>query len=455
MKTVLALAPIRLAGGLLICLGWTLSFQALASGDDSDLQNGDIQEERFSLHAQFTDVTQWHDNFHARYSGPNSLTPGASRKTTNDITLFAGVRLWQGAELYVNPEIDQGFGLSNTLGVAGFPSGEAYKVGKTAPYWRWQRLFVRQTVDLGGETQTVSADANQLAGTKTANNLVVTAGKFSVVDIFDTNAYAHDPRGDFLNWAIVDAGAFDYAADAWGYSYGVAAEWTQAWWTIRAGLFDLSTTPNSPRLEKDFSQYALIGELEERHQWLGRDGKLKVLGFVNRGRMASYDDAVRLAHSTGGLPDAAQSRKFDSRPGMAINLEQSLSADLGAFARASYNDGSKEAFDFTEINRSLSGGLALQGNRWSRPKDTVGLAVAVNGLSSEARRYFDAGGLGILIGDGKLTHYRDEKILETYYAFNPNDHVGLSLDYQYIANPAYNADRGPVSLLGLRVHLEY
>src|ERR1019366_3035408 len=189
--------------------------------------------------------------------------------------LFAGLRVWEGGEAYINPEIDQGFGLSDTIGVAGFPSGEAYKIGKASPYFRLHRLFFRQSFDLGGDSEDIAPAANQLGGTRTADNLVITAGKISVTDVFDTNAYAHDPRSDFMNWAIIDSGAYDYAADSWGYSYGIAGEWTQSWWTWRAGLFDLSRIPNDPALVRGFGQYELVTEGEERHKLWGRDGELK------------------------------------------------------------------------------------------------------------------------------------------------------------------------------------
>ncbi len=204
------------------------------------------------MHGQVTHVWQYHPAFKAPYSGPNSLDPGSRGNETFDATLYLGFRPWSGGEIWINPEIDQGFGLSNTLGVAGYPSGEAYKVGKSSPYFRLQRLFFRQTFDLGGAVETLDPDANQLGGTRTADNVVITGGKISATDIFDTNTYAHDPKKDFLNWAIIDAGAYDYAADAWGYSYGIAAEWTQAWWTLRVGLFDLSRVPNTTELETDF-----------------------------------------------------------------------------------------------------------------------------------------------------------------------------------------------------------
>jgi high affinity Mn2+ porin len=409
--------------------------------------------ESWSLHAQFTNVTQYHPDFTSPYRGQNSLDSGDRAKETIDLTLFAGLRLWPGAAAYVNPEVDQGFGLSDTLGVAGFPSGEAYKVGEKTPYVRLPRAFFRQVIALRGAQQVSESAANQLGGTQSANNVTLTVGKFSVVDLFDTNRYAHDPHADFLNWSVIDAGAFDYAADAWGYTYGAALEWTRSWWTVRFGGFDLSEVPNSKYLDTSFSQFALIGELEERHELFGHPGKVKVLGFVNRGRMASYSDAVQLAQQTGETPDVALVRRYSSRPGGALNLEQEIVSGLGGFARVSGNDGSKEAYEFTEINESVCTGLSLNGDRWRRPADTVGLAGVINWLSGDARDYFAAGGLGILIGDGRL-NYGTEKILEIYYSAAVADHLTLGLDYQYIDNPAYNRDRGPVSVFGLRVHAE-
>src|ERR1700722_5380523 len=215
-------------------------------------------DETWSVHGQTTFIEEYHPAFSASYSGPNSLSPKSLGNETWDATLFAGARLWDGGEVYADPELDQGFGLSNTIGVAGFPSGEAYKIGSSVPYFRLQRLFFRQTVDLGGDVQRDQPDANQLGGSHTADDLIVTAGKISVVDIFDTNAYAHDPKKDFLNWAAIDSAAYDYAADSWGYSYGVAAEWTQSWWTLRTGLFDLSKVPNEKHLETGFSQFEIV-----------------------------------------------------------------------------------------------------------------------------------------------------------------------------------------------------
>jgi high affinity Mn2+ porin len=427
-----------------------------ATTPDTSVVPGDIAApEPWNLHGQFTFVKQYHPSFTSPYQGTNSLHSDSNGEETSDLTLFAGVRLWNGGAFYINPETDQGFGLSNTLGVAGFPSGEAYKVGKSKPYFRLQRAFVRQRLDLGGDSQPISPGANELGGAQTADNVTVTVGKFSVVDIFDTNGYAHDARGDFLNWSVLDAAAFDYAADAWGYTVGGAVEWTQSWWTVRAGFFDLSDVPNSKTLEPGFKEFELVGEIEGRYDLGGYPGKLKVLGFLNHGRMGNYGDAVSLGHATGATPDTALVRHSASRPGLALNLEQAIRPDLGAFVRLSVNDGGMEAYEFTDVNRSASAGLVLKGIRWNRADDSVGLAVTVNGISNAARAYFAAGGLGILIGDGQLPRASGEKIVEMFYSMHVVEHFTVAANYQYVVDPAYNRDRGPVSIFALRVHAEF
>ena len=254
---------------------------------DKDVTPPALQTDNFAVHGQTTFLEQYDPPFHAPYAGANSLIPNEGRETF-DATAFLGWRLWDGAELWVDPEIDQGFGLDFTLGVAGFPSGEAYKVGEAVPYVRVQRAFVRQTIDLGGDEQKVDAAANQFSGSQTANRLVLTIGRFSVADVFDNNKYAHDPRGDFMNWSIIDTGTFDYAADAWGYTYGASAEWYQGDWTVRGGIFDLSIVPNSIDLDPSFAQFQWVGEIERRYDLWGQPGKLAVTGFLTRGRMGSF-----------------------------------------------------------------------------------------------------------------------------------------------------------------------
>ncbi len=266
---------------------------------DMDVTPPALQTDNFAVHGQTTFLEQYAPPFRSPYAGPNSLVPNQGRETW-DATAFLGWRLWSGAEFWVDPEIDQGFGLSNTLGVAGFPSGEAYKVGESVPYARVPRAFIRQTIDLGGDSEKVDAAANQFSGSQTANRLVITIGKFAVTDIFDTNKYAHDPRNDFMNWALIDTGTFDYAADAWGFTYGAAAEWYQGDWTVRGGLFDLSIVPNSAEPRHDVRAIP-VGRRDR--------AALRALGsarqdsrspdFSPAARMGSFADASRLAAVTG------------------------------------------------------------------------------------------------------------------------------------------------------------
>ena len=419
-----------------------------------DAVAADETGERFAVHGQFTYVEQKTDSFAAPYSGPNSLSPDRGRETV-DATLFIGSRLWPGAEAWLVPEIDQGFGLDNTLGVAGFPSGEAYKVGKNQPYLRLPRAFVRQTVDLGGAEEPVEAAPDQLGGTRRADRWVFTVGKFGVTDIFDTNQYAHDPRSDFLNWAAIDAGTFDYAADAWGFTVGAAAERYQGSWTLRAGVFDLSNIPNSVHLEPGFHEFQIDAEIEKRYALFAQTGRVLITGFDSRGRMGLLDQAIAVAELTATTPNTANVRRYRSRLGVSLAVEQPLSPDLGVFARVGKAAGNVEVYEFTDIDRSIEIGVAMDGRRWHRNGDSIGVAVIDNGISAVREQYLNAGGLGVLVGDGQLPHPGAEQVVETYYSFAARSWAHLSLDYQWVKNPAYNRDRGPVSIFAVRLHAQF
>jgi high affinity Mn2+ porin len=411
-----------------------------------------LQTDNFAVHGQTTFLEQYDPPFHSPYTGANSLIPNQGRETF-DATAFLGWRLWDGGELWINPEIDQGFGLSSTLGVAGFPSGEAYKVGESVPYARLPRAFIRQTINLGGDEQKVDAAANQFGGTQTANRLVFTIGKFGVTDIYN-NKYAHDPRGDFMNWSLIDTGTFDYAADAWGFTYGAAAEWYQGDWTVRGGIFDQSTVPNSSDLDTTFQQFQWVGEIERRYEFLGQPGKIAVTGFLTRGRMGAFADAIALVQATGGPADITAVRQYRSRGGVSLNLEQQITEQLGVFARAGWADGDIEPYDFSDIDRTAAAGLSLAGKQWGRPDDTFRIAGVVNGITKIHEEFLNDGGLGILVGDGMLPHPGPEQIIETNYTL-PVSYFKLTLDYQFIVNPGYNEDRGPASVIAARLHSDF
>ena len=364
-------------------------------------------DQDYAIHGQSTFTEQYHPAFASAFRGPNSLDPGSRGDETWDATLYAGYRPWRGGEIWISPEVDQGFGLSNTVGLAGFSSGEAYKIGAAEPYVRVPQLYFRQTLDLGGETQAVAPDQMTLGGSQTANRLVLWVGKFGVTDVFDTNQFAHDPRNDFMNWAVIDAGAYDYAADAWGFTYGGAVEWYQDWWTLRAGLFDGSETPNSKFLAFPLlRQFQIDLEAEARYTLFGQAGKIKLLGYQTRAKLATFSELLAFFAANPGenYVQAESVRRLRNKFGGGLNIEQPITADLGFFLRASLDDGRTEAYDFTDIDRSLSFGLTQAGRIWGRPDDTVGLAAGVNNISRSRKDFLEQGGLGILVGDGKLPH---------------------------------------------------
>jgi high affinity Mn2+ porin len=412
------------------------------------------QQELWSLHVQSTVTEQFHPAFTSPFQGANSLDPGARGNETFDLTLYAGLRPWKGGEIWVDPEIDQGFGLSDTHGLASYPNGEGSKVGMRGPYGRLQRLFLRQTIDLGGERSAVAPDLNVLGGSQTHDRLVITVGKFSVVDVFDGNGYAHDARHDFMNWALIDTGSFDYAADAWGYTVGASAEWYTGDWALRLGLFDLSVVPNSEKLDPRFGQAQGLGEVERDYSLGGRSGKLRVTAYVTRGRMGAYDGALALAQAAGATPDTGAVRRYRSRDGIGLNLEQALSSDLGLFARAGTAQGEYEPYEYADIDQTAALGLQVKGTHWGRPDDVWGVGGEVASISKAHEAYLAAGGVGILVGDGKLPHPGAERIAETYYSIPLGKLVQLTGQYQLAVNPAYNRDRGPVSIFGLRVHFQ-
>ena len=412
----------------------------------------DPESDRWEIHGQTTYLGQGYPSFRAPYSGANSLTPAAQYQATWSNSLFLNARLWDGGEVYYNPELLQGFGLSDTVGVAGFPSGEAQKSNFPYPHYNTSRLFVRQTFGFGGEQEDLPSGPTQLAGKADISRLTLQAGKFAVTDVFDGNAYAKDTRKDFMNWALWAPGAFDYSADKVGLSYGVTAELNQKQWALRGGYFLMDSESNSNSFDtRLFQRGEYVLELETRYSLFGQPGKLRTIGWLNSAYMGSYRDTL---NNPAFNLDIAQTRTGRIKYGYVVNLEQAVTDDIGLFGRWSWNDGKTEIMAFTDIDASLALGTSIKGTRWGRPDDTIGLGGAINGLSKDHRDFIAAGGLGVLIGDGQLT-YRNERVLEAYYAYALNKQFTLTADYQFIANPAYNADRGPVHVLSGRLHGEF
>lgn len=416
-------------------------------------QTADPSPEPWNLHGQATVVSQAHGAFTSPYQGPNSLRPGREQATSFTTTLMAGWRPWWNTEAYLDLEGAAGKGVSSVLGLAGAPNGETYRVGNPDFRASVARLLVRQTFGLGGEAQKVEDDAHQLGGVRDSRRIIVHAGKFSVMDVFDANAHAHDPRSQFLNWTLMGHGAWDYPADTRGYTWGFATELYWDSWAFRHGRFAEPLEANQLEMDHGFARaHGDVVEVEHDHAFGDKPGAVRVMAFRNTARMGDYRQSLAEAPAA---PDVTSTRAQGRvKQGWGLNLEQALTADLGTFARWSWSDGRTESWAFTEVDRSVSAGVTLRGSSWSRPLDRVGAAFVQNGLSPDHRDYLAAGGLGFLLGDGRLS-YAPERIVEAYYAVSMGRFFTATVDAERIWNPGYNSDRGPVNLYAVRLHAQF
>lgn len=425
------------------------SSSALAASDEY---------EDWTARFQGTYIWQTKPGMPAAYSGPNSLQASREISYTATATALLGMRTWQGGEVYLNPEVTQGIPFSELTGSGGFTNGELTRTAGNRPKIYRQRLFLRQTWGLGGGDEAVEADLNQMAGTVDKNRVVLTLGNFSTLDVFDDNRYAKDPRVHFMNAAFMAPLSFDYAADARGFGWGFAAEWYQENWVLRIGRMTGPKEPNM--LPTDFQigkHYGDQFELERAHTLLGQPGKLRLLAWRNRAVLASFKDALDyLKANPDADPQAITAVRNGERIkyGAGINIEQAINDDLGFFLRAMKADGRTETYAFTETDGSIAAGFALKGAAWGRGMDTVGVGFAHNTLSSDRRKYLEAGGISFFIGDGAL-NYKPEQLFETYYSLHVWRSTFLTADYQRMKNPAYNADRGPADFFAMRLHAEF
>lgn len=411
----------------------------------------EARAQTWNWHFQNTFYLQGDPGFPAEYSGPNSLHSGGEIQDTISADLFLGARLWHGAEMHVDGLLWQGFGLSGTLGVEGFPNGEAFRLGTSVPNVTFARIFLRQTFGLGGEQETVEDDALHLAGRQDVSRITLTVGKMSVKDIFDNNTYANDPRTQFMNWGLMANEAWDYPADSIGFQTGMAIELNQPRWTVRYGFFQMPRVSNGMAQDTHYLEaWGMVGEFERRYTLAEHPGAVRLLGFLNSAHMGSYEEAVE---NTVRPADIIATREYRYKAGVGLNLEQEIVKNVGVFSRLGWSDGRNEAWVFSDVDHAATLGVSIKGAFWARPQDTVGLGGVLNGIASKHREFFGQGGTGILAGDGKLT-YGLEKILEIYYDFQVWKTLHGTFDYQFVSNPAFNRDRGPVSVLAARVHWE-
>ena len=413
-------------------------------------------QETWNAHFQSTYVWQAKPAFRSPYEGPNSLTGAHERSYSFTATAALGLRIAPHTEVYLDPEAAQGVPLSGLVGLSGFQNGELAKTsGANITAYR-ARSFLRHTIELGGEPVALESSANQLAGSTIARRVVITAGTISGLDIFDAGSVAHDPRTQFLNWALMTHSAYDYAADARGYTSGIVVEYIDEGWALRAGRLQVPREPNQLALDpRILRHYGDQVELTRDYKVGDQSGTARLLAFRTHAVLARYDDALSLASASGTTPDINQVRTNEhSKWGVGVGVDHKLRDDVSVFGRAMYADGKTETDAFTEADRSLSAGLAVRGSRWSRPDDTFGVAVASSFLSRAHREYLASGGTTFFLGDSAL-NYRPERVFEAYYSFAVAKGTYASLDVQRISNPGYNADRGPVSVYGVRVHWEH
>ena len=424
------------------------------------------REQHSNWHVQNTDIVQSDPSFPALYSGPNSLNSNGEVQETVSLDLFGGARLGRALEAHMDALMWQGFGLSKTFGIESFPNGDAYKAGTMVPNFVFARLFLRQTIGLGGAQEDVPDDQLTLAGKEDVSRITLTLGRFTPKDMFDNNAYANDPHTQFMNWAFLSNSTWDYAADSVGYTTGLAAELNQAKWTLRYGFFQMPGVPNSFSVEDQFlkwpnggtdgpffTTWGMAGEFERRYNVNTHPGTVRLLSWLNEANMSSYQAATAILLANGPGADISATRAYRYKYGFGLSWDQEVLTNVGVFSRVGWNDGQTTPWNYTDTNHSASVGVSVKGGWWHRPDDTFALAGCVSGISSANEQFLKAGGTGILDGDGAL-NYGYEKNLETYYDFKIWKSLHGAVDYQYVVNPAFNRDRGPVSIFGARLHWE-
>ncbi len=457
-------------------------------------ESSDAAPQRYNFHAQYTLTGMGYLSFSARYTNPSYLwsgtgsslpTQGQARETQS-LDEYFGYRLGSNTEFHLDTLLWQGYGLNNTFGINDFPDGEAFKVGVRYPHFSVVRFFLRKTINLGGGHESVDDDQLTLRGTEDVDRITITAGRFSAKDIFDNNPYSNDPRTQFMNWALMANAAWDYPADALGFTTGITIAWNHPQWTLRYGWLQMSKYRNQFTAEslfltlpteaeagdgKIFQDWSMITELEHRHAIGRHTGAVRLLAFDNRANMGSYRAALALANSpatlavwgtpahflasangvTGGIDDTHALR---NTWGFGLNMDQALTDNIGLFSRIGWNSGQNESFEFTDANWTATFGTSIHGAAWKRPEDVLGAAFITSGASSANQAYLAAGGIGILTGDGAL-NYGAERNVEVYYDHPFTKGFHATLDYQLVDHPAFNRDRGPVpAIFALRLHYE-
>ncbi|MBS1917173.1 MAG: carbohydrate porin [Bacteroidetes bacterium] len=435
-----------------------ISFSSLSAQENDAL----LHDSGWSFHFQLTVISQAHSGFNAKYSGTNSLADSVELGATSiTSTLFIGRKLWKGAAFYVNPELSGGRGLSYAVGVAGALNGETYRIGDPAPVVSIARAYLQQNIAIGNDDDNIDDAVNQVSGKIPSKRITISAGKFSMSDFYDKNSYSHDPRTQFLNWSLMSNGAWDYPANTKGYTFGIVAELIQPNWAIRLSSVAVPKIANHPEMEYRFGKaHSETAEFEHKISINKKPGTVRLLFSYTASRAPSYQQGMTaLANNDTTLLKVisgnAEGNVFGGKKtGICLNAEQELTNDIGIFLRGGWNDGKHVTWAFTEIDQTAHIGFSLKGARWKRKEDVAGVAYVINGISADHRAFLKAGGYGFIIGDGNL-NYAHEQVVELYYNCKLFNNFTVGLDYQFVNHPAYNKDRGPVHVFGIRGHVEF
>jgi high affinity Mn2+ porin len=413
------------------------------------------EPERWNLYYQATSIGQYHGSFPSPYSSPFSLQGHPEAEASLTTTLFFGLRLATNTLLYFDPEIAGGRGFSGATGLANSPNGEMPRVQTATPKPYLARLYFTQDFGFGTEREATDSDQNQLAGSRPMTRYSITAGRFAITDFFDDNRYSHDPRTQFMGWAVMYNGAWDYAADTRGYTWGWVHEFHTRNWSVRYASAAMPRVANGERFDRqllrdrsDVFEGGFHAKIREH------EGAVRLLSYFNRFDGGAYADAIRRAQATGAQPDITIGPKPGTlKYGFGVSADQEILKDLGVFGRLGWNDGKTESFAFTAMDRLATLGVSLNGSRWHRPGDTAATALTVGGLSAVHAQYLAMGGYDFLIGDGAL-RYGPETSWETYYSVRVMPFLFATFGLDHVDNPAYNRDRGPVWIGSFRLHVE-
>ncbi len=417
---------------------------------------------RWWLSGQINIITQGHGGFHALYSGPNSLKPSSEIANSRIFTLYTALRLTNASDIVFDLEEASGGGISNSLGVAGYPNIDVVRIPgegtplSTAPYVA--RAIFRYVFSLSDKAEDAEVGALGMLKSLPARRLEFRVGKMSLADFFDVNPVGSDSHFQFMNWTAVNNGAWDFAADTRGYTYAGMLEYDDHTWAIRFAEALMPTVANGIALDGDLAR-ARSENLEiefHPHVISDKPAQVRLLSYVNHANMGDYREAIDLfLQGKTPAPDMVATREQGRiKYGFGVNLEQQVWGSLRAFGRFGWNSGTHESFAYTEVDQTFELGADYAGGTWHRPYDKAGLAIVTNGISGDHREYLKLGGLGFLLGDGDLTYGR-ENIVEGYYNAHLWRGVYAALDLQHINNPGYNQNRGPVLVPAVRLHIEF